>query len=338
MQTRPTVKETSIHGLDAWLVENGVVSFTLVPGIGGKIYDLVYLPLNRNILWHNPQLELSKVDFGASYDDVFTGGWDEMFPNDEEAVFGDFQFPDHGEFWSIPWDCGPVQVRDGAGVSLSAMGPVSGVKITKEITLLSRSPVIRIRHRLEHLGRSTLPFLWKLHPSFHISPHHRIDLPPNRMKVETEYSSQVASKQTEFQWPVYEDRNGFSADFRIIPDSGNQTHFFGYATQLEEGWFALTDLQNDLGFAFSFPTSVFPTCWIFASFGGWRSHYCMLIEPCSGLPYRLEEAVENGTCPMLEPGQVIEVETRGVFFRGLSEVSFVSADGTVQGTRRSGKT
>ena len=319
-------------------MENGVVSFMLVPGLGGKIYDLVYLPLRRNILWHNPNLKLSKVDFGASYDDAFMGGWDELFPNDQEAVLGDFQFPDHGEFWSIPWESSPVEEEEWVGVSLSATGPVSGVRIQKQVALRAGSPVIRIRHRLEHPGTSALPFLWKLHPAFQISPHHRIDLPGNKMKVESEFSSQVNSGETEFQWPVYQDRNGIPTDFRTIPDSGSQTCFFGYATQLEEGWFAITDLHNDLGFAFSFPTSVFPTCWIFASFGGWRSHYCMLIEPCSGFPYRLDEAVENGTCPVLEPGQVIEVETRGAFFRGLSEVSSVSTDGTVQGVRRAENT
>ncbi len=324
------LQKDKIDGLTAWRLENDHVALVVFPELGGKIYDLIYKPLNQNILWHNEQVPLSKVEFGSTFDEVFMGGWDELFPNDEEAVFNDSKFPDHGEFWSIPWHCEPEQSEGEVNLRLSATGPVTGVRLEKRIRLNAGEPdKIHFWHRLEHRGSSAFPFLWKLHPSFRISPDHRIDLPANRMKLDFEYSSVVDTDEAEFEWPTCRDRKGNQLDMRIVPPQSAGSTLFSYGTGLKEGWFALTDRANDLGFAFRFSEEVFPTCWLFASFGGWQSHYCLLIEPCSGYPYRLEDAVRMKTCPFLQPGQSIEFESVGTFYRGLTEVSGVSRAGQV---------
>ncbi len=324
------LREEKTSHLTRWRLENAQVVLTVFPELGGKVYDLIYKPLNRNILWHNSQVPLSRVEFGAAFDDVFMGGWDELFPNDEEAVFEGYEFPDHGEVWSIPWQCRPKQAGDEIGLLLEVMGPVTGVHLQKSISLRAANPDrIYFRHRLEHRGTSAFPFLWKLHPAFRISPRHRIDLPANRMLLDREYSTTPDTGVAEFDWPICGDRHGTSVDLRKIPPRDADSTLFAYGTGLKEGWFALTDLERDLGFAYTFPEAIFPTCWLFASFGGWRSHYCLLIEPCSGYPYRLNEAVQKGTCPMLQPGQVLEFESVGTFFRGRTKVRGVTGAGQV---------
>jgi len=315
------LREEKTRDLTRWRLENARVALTVFPELGGKVYDLVYKPLNRNILWHNDHVPLSRVEFGAAFDDVFMGGWDELFPNDEEAVIEGYQFPDHGEVWSIPWRCRPQRSREEVSVLLEVTGPVSGVHLQKRISLRTVDPDrIHFRHRLEHRGTRAFPFLWKLHPAFRISPHHRIHLPVNRMKLDLEYSTTPDTDLEEFDWPICQDREGKPVDMAKIPPRSSGSTLFAYGTGLKEGWFALTDLERDLGFSYRFPEALFPTCWLFASFGGWRSHYCLLIEPCSGYPYRLDEAVRMGTCPMLQPGQVIEFESVGTFFRGGTEI------------------
>ena len=282
------------------------------------------------LLWHNSQVPLSRVEFGAAFDDVFMGGWDELFPNDEEAAFEGYEFPDHGEVWSIPWRCRPRRSGDEIGLLLEVTGPVTGVHLQKRITLSSADPDrIYFRHRLEHRGTRAFPFLWKLHPAVRISPHHRIHLPANRMKLDREYSTTPDTDREEFEWPICPDRKGRPVDMRKIPPRNAGSTLFAYGTGLKEGWFALTDLEHDLGFAYRFPQAIFPTCWLFASFGGWSSHYCLLIEPCSGYPYRLEEAMRMGTCPLLQPGQVLEFGSVGTFFRGRTEVCGVTGAGQV---------
>lgn len=324
------LRKEKTRDLTLWRLENANIALTVYPELGGKIYDLVYKPLDRNLLWHNDHVPLSRVAFGSSFDDVFQGGWDELFPNDEEAAVQGYVFPDHGEVWSIPWRCRPQQAGNRTGLLMEVTGPVTGVHLRKEISLSTANPDrIYFRHRLEHRGRRAFPFLWKLHPAFAISPRHRIDLPPNRMKLDLEYSTTPDTRCEEFDWPICPDRIGRPVDLRQIPPPGAGTTLFAYGTDLKEGWFALTDPEHDLGFAFRFPHDIFPTCWLFASFGGWRSHYCLLIEPCTGYPYRLEEAVRMGTCPVLQPGQVIEFECVGTCFSGLTEVQRVTPSGQV---------
>lgn len=49
-----------------------------------------------------------------------------------------------------------------------------------------------------------------------------------------------------------------------------------------------------------FDTASFPYVWMFQSYGGWRGHYVVVVEPCTTLPSDLEEACRNGTVALLQ--------------------------------------
>jgi len=52
------------------ILENEYLKVTVFPEIGAKIYDLIYKPRQKNLLWHNPRIPPMKVPFGAAFDDV----------------------------------------------------------------------------------------------------------------------------------------------------------------------------------------------------------------------------------------------------------------------------
>jgi hypothetical protein len=93
----------SFRGLQALVLDNGLVRVVILPELGGKIWELRDLTTGRQFLWQNPRIQPTKVQFAAGYDDQFFGGWDELFPNDvPEALRGE-EFPDHGETWTLAW-------------------------------------------------------------------------------------------------------------------------------------------------------------------------------------------------------------------------------------------
>ena len=53
----------------------------------GKLWSLVDKAADREIFWHNPRMAPRLAPYGATYDDWFCGGWDELFPNDAPTSF-----------------------------------------------------------------------------------------------------------------------------------------------------------------------------------------------------------------------------------------------------------
>jgi hypothetical protein len=93
---------------------------------------------------------------------------------------------------------------------------------------------------------------------------------------------------------------------RVVPPVSAAACDFYYATDLAEGWCALTDEQAGYRFKLTFDPALFRSVWVFGAYGGWRGHYVTILEPCTGYPYRLEDAVAQGTASRLGAGEEIE--------------------------------
>ena len=70
------------RGLQIIRLENELLSIDVLPELGAKIYNFTHRPSNRNLLWHNPRIPPARQTIGAKFDDVWSGGWDELIPND----------------------------------------------------------------------------------------------------------------------------------------------------------------------------------------------------------------------------------------------------------------
>jgi hypothetical protein len=69
--------------------------------------------------------------------------------------------------------------------------------------------------------------------------------------------------------------------------------------------------------------------WFCLVYGGWRGYYQALVEPWTGYPSPLDEAVRAGQARVLEPGQTQSTEVTAVIYDGVEQVTRLSPDGTV---------
>ena len=109
-----------------------------------------------------------------------------------------------------------------------------------------------------------------------------------------------------FAWPHARSAQGDGVDMRVVPPDSAATCDFYYATDLAAGWCALTDAPAGYRFKLTFDPAVFRSVWVFGAYGGWRGHYVTILEPCTGYPYRLEDAVAQGTASRLAAAAEIE--------------------------------
>ncbi|HMP39407.1 MAG TPA: DUF5107 domain-containing protein [Roseiflexaceae bacterium] len=316
------------RGFKAIMLENHYLRAVVLPELGAKIWSLIDKQADREVLWHNPRLPPRPVQYGALYDDWFCGGWDELFPNDAPTDVAGDSYPDHGELWSMPYDW---QVDQGAGEVVLRMwrsGVVTPTRIEKQIVLRAAESHLQIRSQIHNDGARPLDFLWKLHPALRISPASRIDLPAGRVLVDAVFRDRLAPTTAEFRWP-HAIADGTPVDMRQVPPAEAHTCDFYYAVDLAAGWCALTDTAAAAGFGLAFDPQVFRSVWVFGAYGGWRGLYTTILEPCSGYPYRLEDAIAQGTASMLAPGATLATEVTAVLYRGLHEVTRISQDGAV---------
>ena len=317
------------YGFRALVIENSLLRLVILPELGAKLWSLVYKRADRELFWHNPRVAPRPAPYGAAYDDWFCGGWDELFPNDAATSFAGDTYPDHGEWWAMPFEWEITTRRpDEVTVHCWRTGVVTNTLVERWLTVRSGVPTISIRYRIHNAGPQPLDFLWKLHPALAITPDARIDLPACTVRPDAGFNDRL-DKQP-FPWPSARSQQGSAVDMRVVPDLAAATCDFYYATELAGGWCALTDGAAGVGFGLAFDPAIFRSVWVFGAYGGWRGLYTTIIEPCTGYPYRLEEAVAQGTASRLAAGETLETTVTAVLYHGRTVVTQITPDGEVR--------
>jgi hypothetical protein len=108
--------------------------------------------------------------------------------------------------------------------------------------------------------------------------------------------------------------------------------YFFYGTQMQAGWCALTNTATRLACGLVFDKDVFPSCWLFASYGGWRNHNVAVLEPCTGYPVNFDAMRAAGRHRTLAPGESLDTDVLFVLQEGVQAVTRIDPDGTIVGS------
>lgn len=320
--------DRTCNGLRLVTIENQILRVDLLPAAGGKIWQIVYKPTGAALLWNNPQIAPARHAIHAPYDDVWSGGWDELFPVDEEAVIRGERYPDHGELWTGEWTAEPFSSANEVGVVLEYQTPVSSILVRKKIRLEADTACIHFDHCFKNVGRSEFPFLWKLHPAMKVTAQHRIDFPVMKVIREPAFAGTLEEAPLCFDWPYAETTRGL-IDLRRVPRVEESQVYFFYGAEMQSGWCALTNTATRLSCGWRFDPKIFQSCWLFASYGGWRNYEVAVLEPCTGYPLKFDALVAAGRQRMLKPGEVLATEVLFTVQEGLDSVSAIDAQGTM---------
>ena len=319
----------SYCGLDAVVVENRLLRMVILPQAGGKVWQITYKPLDKNLLWNNPRIAPARLPVNARYDDVWSGGWDELFPNDEVAVIEGESYPDHGELWTGQWTAEPFSQAQEAGVRLRFITPISSIEVEKTIRLRADQARVEFEHRFSNRGRTDFPFLWKLHPAMAVSPQSRIDFPEMRVRLEPAFPGTLAGASEPAVWPIIKTPTG-EVDLRCVTPAHARQLYFYYGTEMKGNWCALTDTAEALSCGLQFDSAIFPCCWLFATYGGWRNYNVAVLEPCTGYPLNFDAMRAAGRHRTLAPGESLQTGVRFLVQEGLRSVGSIDASGQMR--------
>ena len=318
----------TLHGLKAIVLENRFLHIVVLPEAGAKIWQITYKPLDTPLLWNHPRIDPAKQPIHTRYDDVWSGGWDELFPNDEAGdLEGEF-VPDHGELWTGSWQFETFEEAGKVGVRLKFLTPITSFLVERTIVLERGSQNFEIRYRFTNQSANKLPFLWKIHPAFAVSDDHRLDFPAMTVVREPSFPGSLGEAPLSFPWP-HASLADHMIDLRQIPASDSGAMHFFYGTELAAGWCGLSNRANGLSVALKFDPEVFSSCWLFASHGGWRNLNVAVLEPATGYPFRIQSMIDQGQARWLSPNESLETTVLFATEEGLGSVGGANADGKI---------
>lgn len=327
MTKRPFIDDRwTFLSYKAVVLENRTLRLVVLPELGGRIWNVIYKPLDREIVWQNPRIAPRKAPFGSAFDNFWCGGWEEMFPAAAPTTINGEAYPDHGEIWSLAWSTNIERGSDFAALRLNCQAPISGMAVEKILTLREDKASFELSYRIENRGQDEFPFLFALHPAMAVAEGDRIDFPEMVFEVDPSYPGTLAGVESPFKWPMTRTDNA-ETDLRAVKAASSKAVYFLYGHGHQEGWFAVTDPVERFSAGFTFSPEVFRSCWVFASYGGWRGYHMALLEPCTSYPQQLEEAVSHGRAATIAPGRAMQTTLTFLAQEGLSSVRGIAENG-----------
>ena len=289
-------------GMELVRIKGDRLTLYIVPEAGGKILQLIENASGFKLLWENPRVPLQRTYAGAPFDDVWCGGWDDVFPTDPPCELDGNTHHDHGDLWIAPWSWSvEVDEPERMTIHLSRYSVSLPCRVDKWITLRKDEAQIAVRMRLTNLGTFPVRFMWNQHIAHAIGQASRIHMPVSRMGVSG--PAPTLGNMDQVGWPLQE-----GVDLSCIPGPEAGGLEFLYALDLRDGWCAVTHPSHGVAVRISFDRDVFRTPWLWKVFGGWRGHHVLLTELCTSRPGSLATAVANRSAATLAGGSSLETE------------------------------
>jgi hypothetical protein len=311
-----TVTQGVAGGFESLVLENSRIRASVIPSLGGRVWELLDRARGRQWIWHRENVPLAVSATGASYDDVWAGGWEELFPNDAPGDFEGRALPDHGEWWTTAWTVAEASGGAEAVVRLTTDTRVRRTSCTKEFRLGADDDTIHVSYRIESREPEAFHFLFKQHLAIALTPSCELALPGGRVTPVDPAFGTMLSGSEPFDWPLTSAGDVHAVDLRKVPACGAEREFV-YVTELPESWCGVDDAALGASIRMRFHQSHMPVLWLFLSYGGWRDCYTAVLEPCTNMPKDLAEAVRNGQSARLNPGTVFQTSV-AVTLSGLS--------------------
>lgn len=293
-------------------LENDALALSILPELGDKMVTLLSKKTGTEYL-HQPGKPLEDAvipAYGDAFLPPYASGFDECFPTVSECSYRlgtrDIELPDHGELWSRPWNV----EETGDGLRLWIKGKQLQYRFSKHIRLEGK--VVQITYKLTNFEEEPFDYLWSAHPLLNVNKGDRIVLPEEVSRVMLNWSSDtaLANSGDYLPWPnLYVHDTTEHIDFREVLFESSHFAVKLFTDKLAKGKAGLYKRESDETLLFSFDTDEIPYLGIWLCYGGWpedrtEKDYTVALEPCSGRPDSLLEAIDRKESSKISPGEI----------------------------------
>jgi hypothetical protein len=173
------------------------------------------------------------------------------------------------------------------------------------MSLADGSACLRMRHIIENKSHATTRILWGIHPTVPVGPSTTIQVPADleeRVNLGDETLREDAVPSRFAEGPI---------SFADLAAGGQSLRYLHGLPR--SAWFAIWDDQWQTGLGMTFNSEHLPCVWLWL-IDGWRSLRAITLEPWTGWPGRLDEAIKLGRATSIPAGGKVELDTSLIAF------------------------
>ncbi len=319
----PSIRQTRIGSLDAVVLDNGSLRLTAVPELGGKIVSLIRNASGHEYLLQaaDPERAYRPRSLGDKFENHEQWGFDECLPTVAECLYPEEPFlghklPDHGDVWCLP---SRIEVVGDEIRLVSSLKSVP-LQFTKKISLQETTG--RLDYEATNLSQSGVKFLWSAHPLLRVEPGAEIIVPRDVKEVEVGWSrdNRLGKSGQRCTWPIATVGSGETVQLNRIVSPPAATAEKLFTSPLGEGMCGMFLPRANESITFRFEPRLAPYVGIWICQGGWPiaradKQFTVALEPCSGRPDSLAEAIRRNECPAVAAHETLrwwmEIEVKG---------------------------
>jgi galactose mutarotase-like enzyme len=295
------IYNSNFKGIDSIVMENSAVRAEWIPQYGAKMVSLRLQQVNnQELLYQSPLETLTIPSYAADFASFDTSGFDECFPSidacqiavEKEGQTVLCDVPDHGEVWSLPWEC---VVRDDDSIRFSVTSPTLAYVLTKTVTLSGSE--LRFDYRVELIGAiSQLPFLWTPHLLFGYNAETELVVPSRFDQIKSVCDAgRLEDRVAPYAYPIVAASSIGRWDCsRFLPSDEGTCEKYYFESLLSAG--DRFGFKND-GYQvmMSVDSSVAPYLGVWKNQGAHNQTHNFALEPCSGIYDSASQAQDNNT-------------------------------------------
>jgi hypothetical protein len=266
----------SFKGMRTLILESKFLKVSVLLDKGSDIFELIYKPLDIDLIWHSPIGYRSPIGHIHVGDPVYMihefygGGWNDIFPNyGKPSTNIGFEFGEHGESALLPWTCIVEEENGAASAKLSVECVRYPIKAEKIISL--NSTELTISEDLVNVSEQQVEVSWAQHIAYgepFVSQDLEIQIPASKAKTSTfEVKHTRLASGREFDWPNAPGRDGKDLDLSKIPPRSMRVQEDFPITLLKSPEYELYNTNLDLGVKVSWNRETFPYLWYWLNWG-----------------------------------------------------------------------
>ncbi len=279
--------QTVYKGLDAWTLENDALRLTFLPGYACKMASLINKKTGREWLFQSNNDTLRVPEYGASFAEYDSSGFDEVFPSIDACPYPDgswhgMPIPDHGEVWAMPWES--IHSPDDLAAKAIVQSQTLPYVFSKNIML--RNNEVLFEYRVENTSDEDFKFIWTPHCLLACSPATRLLIPENLTEVMTvEHSSKrLGPWGTRHAYPQTTDVHGLKMDLAATePRTVRNCEKFYFTQPNTAGWCGIEHTDTGEKLIYTYDADKVPYLGVWKTQGGYRGDYNLALEPCTGV-------------------------------------------------------
>lgn len=290
------MSRVALRGLEALVLDNGVVRAALIPALGGKIASLRHKALDFELM-AQPGGDYRLPSLGAAFSDYDASGFDDAFPSVGAAPgldtpCGRVDYPDHGEIWSARM----AAHWDGERIGMCYDSAILPYRYEKFATLMGESLVLE--YRITNTGSAPFPMIWTAHGLMRIERDMRFVFPDGPSEALNLFDSPIGPKGI-LPFP-----GGLSRPLDRPLGLGRDTAIKYYLVgRMPRGECGALYPSSGVQFTMRYDHLALPYLGLWMTEGGFRGDYNWALEPTNGYYDDIGIAREHGALPELAPGE-----------------------------------